>query len=654
MTRICYAQNFEDVILWRALGHIANGHYLDIGAQHPEIDSVSKSFHNAGWRGVHVEPVPAYAAALREDRPDDIVIEAAVGQGQSALTIQVFEGTGLSTVDVDIAAAHIAAGHGAVPMEVQQVSLESLLDRFEGRDLHWMKVDVKGAEADVLSSWGNSTVRPWVVIVEAIDPLTAQPTDHQWRNLIEQRGYHEALCDGVNRFFVAEGRDEVFDTVRAPANSLDDFIVPWHHWVAANAVDLFRREVEQLREADESAQANLGQARTLLADALSDLDRSNRERKFLSEGLEDLRGERLQLSHAMSLLGEELSARRAEADRLQVQIRDAVLRNRSVMGQLHAVHDQLAHHEHQRDELTGEAARLRSVIAERDHSLASLAAEISELRDHTTLLAQEAAIQSARLRRADQIAALANREMHLWHSALVATLFKKGRQIRKELRMALDHWPNSTGDAPGTAVMDDEGALATMNLFACEHRDPFQRAPSLNELCDFADRDFVRCAFVTMLGRQPDPQGEAYYLRRLRDGESMLTILWALRRSGEGRAHDPGITGLDRTLRKHRNANLPVVGWLVRLLTGREGNSAVERRLRTIANTLTVERNLAAARAATVNHIQIMTMHRLDCVEKELKVALAGQAMTPRQIDRADAAGDTQWEAILASVMSGR
>jgi len=55
-----------------------------------------------------------------------------------------------------------------------------------------------------------------------------------------------------------------------------------------------------------------------------------------------------------------------------------------------------------------------------------------------------------------------------------------------------------------------------------------------------------------------------------------------------------------------------------------------------------------------VNHTQIMTMHRLDCVEKELKVALAGQAMTPRQIDRADAAGDTQWEATLASVMSGR
>ncbi len=36
-----YAQNFEDVMLWRALKHVSNGYYIDIGAQDPSIDSVS-------------------------------------------------------------------------------------------------------------------------------------------------------------------------------------------------------------------------------------------------------------------------------------------------------------------------------------------------------------------------------------------------------------------------------------------------------------------------------------------------------------------------------------------------------------------------------------------------------------------------------------
>ena len=35
MSMISYAQNFEDVMLWRALGHIDNGFYIDVGANDP-------------------------------------------------------------------------------------------------------------------------------------------------------------------------------------------------------------------------------------------------------------------------------------------------------------------------------------------------------------------------------------------------------------------------------------------------------------------------------------------------------------------------------------------------------------------------------------------------------------------------------------------
>ena len=70
MSIVSFAQNFEDVLLWRALGDVEQGRYLDIGAQDPVADSVSLAFYNAGWRGVHVEPTPAYAELLRKARPD--------------------------------------------------------------------------------------------------------------------------------------------------------------------------------------------------------------------------------------------------------------------------------------------------------------------------------------------------------------------------------------------------------------------------------------------------------------------------------------------------------------------------------------------------------------------------------------------------------
>ena len=87
MSITSYAQNFEDVILWRALRSIKNGFYIDIGAQDPVIDSVSLAFYEHGWRGVHVEPTQRYANSLRKARPDEVVEQLAIGDSvESSLT----------------------------------------------------------------------------------------------------------------------------------------------------------------------------------------------------------------------------------------------------------------------------------------------------------------------------------------------------------------------------------------------------------------------------------------------------------------------------------------------------------------------------------------------------------------------------------------
>ena len=103
-----YAQNFEDVMLWRALKHVPQGFYIDVGAQDPIVDSVSMGFYEQGWRGVHVEPVALYAERLRKRRPDETVIQAALGATEQMLTFFELPETGLSTAD-----RVIAAGQGS-------------------------------------------------------------------------------------------------------------------------------------------------------------------------------------------------------------------------------------------------------------------------------------------------------------------------------------------------------------------------------------------------------------------------------------------------------------------------------------------------------------------------------------------------------------
>src|SRR4051812_19442188 len=60
MTFISYAQNYEDIMLFRALRHVADGFYVDVGANSPDEHSVTKAFYERGWRGINIEPVMEY------------------------------------------------------------------------------------------------------------------------------------------------------------------------------------------------------------------------------------------------------------------------------------------------------------------------------------------------------------------------------------------------------------------------------------------------------------------------------------------------------------------------------------------------------------------------------------------------------------------
>lgn len=79
MTFISYAQNFEDVMLRRALKDVKKGFYIDVGANDPVIDSVIKAFYDTGCRGINIEPVHDWLEKLQKYRPDDINIQTAVG-----------------------------------------------------------------------------------------------------------------------------------------------------------------------------------------------------------------------------------------------------------------------------------------------------------------------------------------------------------------------------------------------------------------------------------------------------------------------------------------------------------------------------------------------------------------------------------------------
>jgi len=220
---ISHAQNFEDVMLWRALKHVENGVYIDVGAQHPVIDSVSLAFYEHGWRGVHVEPASHYANLLREKRPDEIVVQAAIGVDRGMVIFFEIPDTGLSTADSFIAKRHREAGFQIRESLVPCITLDEVFSSIKSKVVHWLKIDVEGFERQVLEGWLSSALKPWVVVIESTLPNTQIETHHIWEQLIVGKGYQFAYFDGLSRFYVSFEHPQLLKLFHSGPNYFDGF-----------------------------------------------------------------------------------------------------------------------------------------------------------------------------------------------------------------------------------------------------------------------------------------------------------------------------------------------------------------------------------------------------------------------------------------------
>jgi FkbM family methyltransferase len=225
-----YSQNGEDVVLWRALHRVENGRYIDVGANHPRIDSVSLAFYEHGWQGITIEPDPAFANMQVAERPRDLMIEAAITvKDRDAITLHVVNGTGLSTLDGALAQGHARSGYDTHDVEVVTRTMDSVLEEagWHDMDIHFMSIDTEGSERDVLESIDLHLWRPWVLVVEATAPTSTESTRHRWEDIVLDAGYRFCLFDGLSCFYVsAQKADELGDRLSYPACVFDDYTTP--------------------------------------------------------------------------------------------------------------------------------------------------------------------------------------------------------------------------------------------------------------------------------------------------------------------------------------------------------------------------------------------------------------------------------------------
>ena len=202
---ISYAQRYEDLHLWRCFDGQHDGFYIDVGAGNPVYDNVSFSFYLSGWRGIAVEPNPSLAALGRAVRPRDYLYEGLAGTrpGEATLYLQ-HEFHGLSTTIAEQARiAEKELGRSAEALTRPVTTLAALCEAHAPATFDFLKIDVEGAEADVLRGADFRRFRPKVIVVEAYKPITMEPAFGEWEPLLTEHGYSLAWDDELNRYYVA-------------------------------------------------------------------------------------------------------------------------------------------------------------------------------------------------------------------------------------------------------------------------------------------------------------------------------------------------------------------------------------------------------------------------------------------------------------------
>jgi len=197
---ISYAQNREDVILSAFFLEKEKGFYVDIGANEPVNDSVTKYFYDRGWRGINIEPNPRIFKKLLEQRPRDLNLNIGVSDKEATLSFREYKGHGLSTFsdytkkELLSKDNHLTAKFTDYDVKVEK--LEKIFDESSPPKIDFMKIDVEGYEYEVITGNNWDNYRPKVICIEA------NHIHRDWPTFLVSKKYMKIFNDGLNDYYV--------------------------------------------------------------------------------------------------------------------------------------------------------------------------------------------------------------------------------------------------------------------------------------------------------------------------------------------------------------------------------------------------------------------------------------------------------------------
>jgi FkbM family methyltransferase len=221
MSLTSYAENFQDVVLQRALGGVDKGFYIDVGAADPHRDSVTQAFYERGWHGINIEPSITHQLELRKRRPADLNLAVAIGADDGVCDFYELPGTPLSTRDARLAQEYSAGGREVLRRQVETATLATLCQRHAGDVVHFLNIDIGGQDETVLEGFDLQRWRPWIIVLNRAGDAAL--------NVLQAAAYTLVYADGQNQYYLAAEHTGLMATPVPPPHPADNFVLCEDH-----------------------------------------------------------------------------------------------------------------------------------------------------------------------------------------------------------------------------------------------------------------------------------------------------------------------------------------------------------------------------------------------------------------------------------------
>jgi FkbM family methyltransferase len=184
------------------------GYFVDVGANDPKDISQTWHLEQRGWRGILIEPQPALAQKLREQRSARVFACACSSPNNAGKTLP-FQVSGIhSSLNLGF---FVAGMRKASVIDVPVRTLDDILNEANAPvPIDLMSIDVESHEIEVLNGVTLSRWRPRLIVIE---DLALNLRIHR---LLRSRGYKWVRRTGLNSWYIP-------DDVPYP-------ISPFGHW----------------------------------------------------------------------------------------------------------------------------------------------------------------------------------------------------------------------------------------------------------------------------------------------------------------------------------------------------------------------------------------------------------------------------------------